>query len=298
MKQYWSNMKKMNSFKLLFAGGIFLAAAVPVLAQDAEPKELLSAIAYHVPANGVPYLLVTTTSKLEKRLLPVPRVNFNVFMDADSIIISKGITDAEGKAIVYLPGFIRQAWDASASHTFILHTEAMKGFDETQSELAITKAKLLLDTVAGAEARTLRVRVLKLEGNEWLPAGDVELKLGVKRFGGELLAGEEETLTTDSTGYATAEFARAQLPGDQAGDIILVARIEDNEQFGNLVTEHKLAWGVAPRPSQAGNERSLWATRDKAPVWLIAAAIFIVVIVWGTIVFLVMQLIQIRRLGT
>jgi hypothetical protein len=41
----------------------------------------------------------------------------------------------------------------------------------------------------------------------------------------------------------------------------------------------------------------LWATRDKAPVWLLLMAGFIVASVWGTIVFLLVQIGKIRKLG-
>lgn len=290
-------MKKMKSYKLLIVFSLLLSAAVPGFAQDTEARELLANMSYHVSAGGMPYLVVNTKTKIEKRFVPVPGIAFTVFLDTDSSIISKGITDAAGKATIHFPVALKSAWDASASHTFIMETAAMKDFEQTRSEMSITKAKLLLDTVANADVRTIHVTVLQLNNNEWLPAGNVELKLSVKRMGGELLIGEEETYTTDSTGQATAEFKRLQLPGDPAGNLTLVARVDDHEQFGNLVAESRVPWGVASVLTTGSTERTLWAPRDRAPAWLLFAAGFMVVIVWGVIFFLVVQLIKIRRLG-
>jgi hypothetical protein len=176
-------------------------------------------------------------------------------------------------------------------------TEATNEFDEVTAESSITKTKLLIDTVSGMETRSIRVRVMELKENEWVPARDVELKLGVKRLGGELPIGEEETYTTDSTGEVIAEFQKAELPGDTAGNLILVARVDDNELYGNLLAEGGVPWGIASKVTDAFNERTLWSTRDKAPIWLLSAAAFIVIIVWGTIFFLLLQIIKIRKLG-
>ncbi|MER3499590.1 MAG: hypothetical protein C4308_13655 [Chitinophagaceae bacterium] len=44
-------------------------------------------------------------------------------------------------------------------------------------------------------------------------------------------------------GIATGEFKRDGLPGDAKGMITLVARVEDNEELGNLITEMPVPWG-------------------------------------------------------
>src|SRR6185436_20615217 len=123
--------------------------------------------------------------------------------------------------------------------------------------------KITIDTLADAEARTITVSVSALIGGEWVPAKDVEMKVGVARSGGSILsAGDEETYTTDSTGIVTAEFKRDSLPGDQKGNIILAAKVEDNDQYGNLLVEKAVPWGVALKPEKNFfDQRTLWTTR-------------------------------------
>lgn len=290
-------MKNMNCHKPLLILGVILCMGFLAVSQDSSKQELLADISYHMPANRVPYLLVNTKSKVGKRFVQVPGIPFTVYLDAAPNTIAKGVTDQNGKARLDIPASMKNAWDSSATHEFILQTEATKEFDEVTAEISITKSKISIDTVAGADARSLRVAVMQLNNDEWVPAGEVELKLGVKRLGGELPVGEEESYTTDSTGEAIIEFKREELPGDTAGNIILVARVEDNELLGNLSAEATVPWGLASKQPQALTERSLWATRDRAPVWLLITAISIMVIVWGTIIFLIIQLIKIRRLG-
>ncbi|MEK7199532.1 MAG: hypothetical protein AAB212_06395 [Bacteroidota bacterium] len=50
-------------------------------------------------------------------------------------------------------------------------------------------------------------------------------------------------------------------------------------------------------PVNTFDERTLFATRDKAPLWLLFLAGSIVVSVWSVIIYLVRQIIKIRKIG-
>lgn len=290
-------MKRMNCYKRLVMLSALLLTSFIAWSQDSLKNELLVDVMYHMTPDRVPYLLINTKTKVGKRFLPAAGIPVTVYLDSVPVILGKTVTGERGIARINFPASVKSAWDAVATHTFIAVTEATKEFDQVTAETSITKTKILIDTVPDAETRSVRVRVMELKNNEWLAARDVELKLGVKRLGAELPISEEESYTTDSTGEVIAGFDRALLPGDTSGNLILVARVEDNELYGTLLADAAVPWGIAPKVTNTFNERTLWATRDKAPIWLLAAAAFIVVIVWGTIVFLVLQIVKIRKLG-
>ena len=42
--------------------------------------------------------------------------------------------------------------------------------------------------------RRITVQVMKYENSEWVPANEVEMKVGIQRLGGILSAGDEEML--------------------------------------------------------------------------------------------------------
>ena len=279
---------------------ILLLMTAPAWSQDSAKKELLLDLAYYMPANRVPYILVHTKTKEGKKFQPVNGLQVLVFLDNDSSanLLGKITTDEKGEGKLSLPVTLKTNWESTATHNFIGISESNSIFDETKSELSITKSKLEIDTVPGSEQRSLEISVLSLKGNEWVPAAGVELKLGIRRLGGSLPISDEETYTTDSTGKLVAEFKRVGMPGDEKGNIILQAKVEDNSELGNLVSEKMLTWGI--KPIQGKNEfteRSLWATRDKAPLWLWMMAGIIMTIVWGTIIYLSLLLLKIRRLG-
>ena len=136
-------------------------------------------------------------------------------------------------------------------------------------------------------------------GNDWVPVKDIDMKLAVKRMDGNLSVGDKDFYTSDSTGVSSTEFKRDSIPGDQKGIITLVAEVDDNDTYGNLVTEKTVDWGKAIAPQKDFfAQRTLWSIRSEAPIWLLFAVWSIVIGIWGTIIYLVFQILKIKKLGT
>jgi hypothetical protein len=294
-------MRRKHKNKIVIAMlAAMLAGSFAAFAQDTTKNELVLTVSYFMNNNKMMYLMVNTKTKIDKKFQPVAGMVVNLCLDNDSAgnLIGKVITDEKGLAKAIIPPGLKNTWNNAAAHTFIGKSETTKQFDETTSEAAITKTKIAIDTLAGAEARTITVSVSALIGSEWVPAKDVEMKVGVARSGGILSAGDEETYTTDSTGTVNAAFKRDSLPGDEKGNIILAAKVEDNDQYGNLLVEKTVPWGVALKPEKNFfDQRTLWTTRFRTPLWLLFMAYSIVIGVWGTIIYLVWQIVKIKKLG-
>jgi len=87
------------------------------------------------------------------------------------------------------------------------------------------------------------------------------------------------------------------MPGDEKGNLVLVARVEDNDVYGNLVVEKPVSWGVKAKVEQNFWHRSLWSTGGRAPIWLLTIAFAIIIGVWGTLIYLLRQLLKMRKIG-
>lgn len=292
-------MKKLNLFPfqnkptlLFFVFAVSLLTGQ--LAAQEEGKKIVK-LHYVNSNNRVQYLLLESVLKKGKVLTPISNQSYKIYLDsAGTNLISDLTTDETGKAKAFIPPSLKAVWDASSQHTFIV----MAGEEEVISDFVITKAKITLDTSNADGVRNLTASVMKMENNKWIPAADVEMKVGVQRLGGILSAGEEDNYTTDSSGTVTVEFKRDKLPGDQKGNLLLVAKVEDNELFGSLIAEKKALWGIATKVDTAFfDQRTLWSTRFRTPYWLLFMAYSIIFGVWGTLIYLIRQLIKIKKLG-
>jgi hypothetical protein len=88
------------------------------------------------------------------------------------------------------------------------------------------------------------------------------------------------------------------MPGDIKGNFTLVAQVEDNDLFGNLLAEKSVPWGTALQAdSNFFNQRTLWSTRSHAPLWLLFMAYGIIIGVWSTMIYLIFQIVKIKKIG-
>jgi len=277
-----------------------LGSSLLIVAQDSSKGDPSVKLQYFINNNNIQYLSLETGLKSGKKFQPLPGQVVKLFLDSNSVenLVAKTSTDANGKAKVIIPPSFKEKWNNNPKHNFIAVMETSSPQDEITAELEITKARIVVDTSNNDGIRTVNVKTMFFENNDWVPAKDVEIKVGINRLGGMLPAGDEETYTTDSAGAVSAEFKKDSLPGDQHGNIVLAAKVDDNELYGNLLVEKIVPWGIAVKHNNNFfNQRTLWSTRFRTPWWLLFMAYSIVIGVWGTIIYLILQMIKIKKLG-
>jgi hypothetical protein len=292
-------MKKLNRNTIQWLLAILLSVAgIPMYPQDSTGVPGIS-LTYYAPHNNFPYAIINTRMKIGKKFSAVAGVPVTIYLNeaVTDNLMAKLTTDESGRAKAAVPAALKPLWDSLDEFTFIAVSEAGKKFPETKAELTIKKARLEIDTASEEGVKSIIAKLLEKNGNEWAPVKDAEMKIAVKRLLGDLSAGDEETYTSDSTGMAAAEFIHDSLPGDKHGNIIIIAKTEDNDTYGNLAVEKIVPWGVAHVNENTFGKRTLWGTRDKTPLWLLGLASFIVIVVWGVIIFLVAQISKIRAIG-
>ena len=263
-------------------------------------RESLLYLKYHMKDNKVPYLAVQTKNKLENAFTNAANVHVSIYVDADKskdALVGEVVTDEKGNAIVGIPPSLATVWDHHPNHTFYAHTEATSTFDAVSKEVTIKLARLQLDTVTTADGKSVAVTLQKNENGSWDAMPEVDVKVGIKRYGGILNVGDEDTYPTDSAGSVHAEFLKANLPGDDQGRLQLVALVDDNDEVGTLETSVTVPWGVAHEFKTDFGKRSLWSTPRNAPIWLTAMAWFCIIAVWSVIIYLITRIIAIWKLG-
>ena len=207
-------------------------------------------------------------------------------------------TDTIGKGRIGLPPSFRNTWDSLDEFKFLAQSDSTAGQEPLSADITIKKAILTVDTTTVDGARTVIGELKEKNGNAWVPVKDIDMNLSIKRMLGNLSVGDEATYTSDSTGVSSAEFKRDSIPGDEKGNITLVAKVDDNDTYGTLFAEKTVNWGSAIQPPKDFfAQRTLWSTRAETPVWLLITVFSIVVGIWGTIFYLAFQILKIKKMG-
>ena len=283
----------MKKIKYYFFILLFLAAGI-VKAQD-KPDLLLN-LSYFNSNDQVQYLLAKVKTKIDGKFQVVPHINLSFYITAEAPtnLLGKAVSNEKGEAVVFIPASAKEEWIKSAKQSFIVVSEANKQFDAAKTNADVTKAKLKLDTAADKKVTAV---LLELKDTVWAPVKGVDLKVAVKRFDGDLNVSETLTYTTDSLGAISADFKRDSLAGDVKGNLILTAKVEDNDLYGNVAVEKAVPWGVPTSYVSAYDERTLFARRGHSPFWLELMAYSIVVAVWGVLIYLIVKIKELKKLG-
>jgi len=289
-------MKSQNKIFSGFLAIAFLLASYAGLAQAVEKGDPNIAISYFITNNKIPSLLVKVNIKVDGKFQNIGGIKLKLFLDKDSIgtAIGNVVTNEKGEAVIYIPPALKAEWATSIKHKFLATFDGNKKYNAAKADLTVAKAKILID--AGSD-KTVSATVFEMKDTAWVPVKGVDVILGVRRMDADLTINDKPTFTTDSTGKVSADFKRDSIPGDAKGNIILVAKIVDNDQYGNLLIEKTVPWGAKFVPINTFDKRTLFATRNKAPIWLLFIAYSIAISVWGTLIYLVFNLFKIKRSG-
>jgi hypothetical protein len=167
--------------------------------------------------------------------------------------------------------------------------------EKPKEEVKVTdpKLKIAFDTTGGKHI-IATVTGKDASGAE-IPVKDVTLKILIKKSFGNLPV-EGDNMATDDAGTVTVEFPK-DMPGDKDGIVQVASKVEDDAKVGDLDAEAQINWGKPSKVENILNQRALWSAGSNAPIPLVIFVTSMIILVWGTIFYIVSKLITINRLG-
>ncbi len=146
-----------------------------------------------------------------------------------------------------------------------------------------------------SESHQIQATVSGLKDKTIQPVSGAEVKLFAQRYFGNLLI--DEARNTDAHGAAAFNFP-IDLPGDSAGFVKLIARLSNEEAFGEVKTESNMSIGVPTYRAPLNEQRAMWNVLEKTPIWLMLAYILTVLGAWAFIVYVILQIRAISKAGS
>jgi len=122
----------------------------------------------------------------------------------------------------------------------------------------------------------------------------VELSFLVKRAFGQLDISGEDAYSNEN-GELIIQFP-TDLPGDKEGQVDLLVKITDEDDYGLIEEKRVLSIAVPTHPKNPLSERAMWGTRANAPIWIIATYLLVVIGIWSVIFLVMFQVSQLSRL--
>jgi hypothetical protein len=145
-----------------------------------------------------------------------------------------------------------------------------------------------------ADSNQLQSTVIGTKNGKTELLAEAGIKLYAKRWFGTLPIGEE--LKTDKTGNVVFKLPR-NLPGDSIGNLTLIAKISDQEMYGNVTSDTVLKAGQPVNKPSLVAKRAMYNIMRKAPIWLLLVYFSGVIVVWTFIILILLQVRKIYFIG-
>ncbi len=265
---------------LLFAGILF--------AQD-EKIGLDITLTYTRSADGS----VTLQAEVydEEEYEPVTDLEFQFISVAGEEEEVLGAAYSDENAMVVLSGipFEKILRDMSDNMVFRLvgENDIYSGF----SELQIRHVELSVNFKIEDSVKIVSVDLTgKDEDGETVGVEDGEVYFFVPRLYGDLAIGD---VWTDEDGYDQMRFP-TDIPGDESGNLTVIARITESEDFGSLEVRVVKDWGL-PTMTEALDERELWS--PNAPLWMVITFAILITGVFVHYIWVIVNLYRVKKLG-
>ncbi|MBT3302151.1 MAG: hypothetical protein HN921_14805 [Bacteroidetes bacterium] len=161
-----------------------------------------------------------------------------------------------------------------------------------KTELALGQKAVIRIVIQDKEEKIYANALITEKGLDDVPIVNTELKFYVKRYFGNMEIGKAKT---NDKGQAVIDFP-INIPGDSTGCVDLIVMMSDNPEQVNAVVEN--AQICSPNiPINIFEKRVMWSENSRTQWWALLSYGFIVVGVWLTILYVVFQIIQVKKLS-
>jgi hypothetical protein len=257
-----------------------------------------------VSSNGIRSVEVVLSKYENGKTLPVDNLSTPLLLYVNEIkkydpatgtgLISKARVNKEGEATLEFPVNFNKITSNVHAFTFIVKTVSDPIYQDMEEVVTVNDAKATIEYNGKDSIKTMTAHLYEWKDNAYVPVPEAELKLCIKRTFNYLPMGDEGT-TTAETGMISAEVPN-DVPGNSDGTITLAARLEEHDSYGTLEVTQNVPWSVLPKKNPERG-RTLWSPGDNAPWLLVITSLTIIIIIWGTIIYLIYLLIQVKKLG-
>jgi len=255
-------------------------------------------------SNGIRTVKVQVSRKENKKTFPVDDLKsplnlyLNEVKEHDPVDgtgwISKTYLNKDGEGIFEFPSSFYTLTSGLHVYTFIVKMDSDPIYENAEEQITISDARISLEYFGDDSIKTSSASLTGWKDNTYVPIPAAELKLCIKRTF-NFLPFVETGATTNEKGEISGELP-LDIPGNTNGTLTIAARLEDDETFGTVEVTKNVPWAILPKVNPERG-RTLWSPGDNAPLLLVISSVTIIVIIWGTILYLIYLLFKIKRLG-
>jgi len=201
-------------------------------------------------------------------------------------------TNNEGFAALAINNEIKLQQDDSGAVLYRVEYKGLENSKDAVAEVSVVDINLEITLEEIDSVKTITVKGTRIgRDGEITPVKGQDVTIYVKRLYSNLKIGE--VYLDDEEGIGSTEFK--SIPGDSAGNILIIAKIEGHDLYSTVEKSQDIKWGSIVSYDVTTKTRELWT--NEAPLWMaITLAIFIIG-VWYHLIRVFVKMRKIKKMG-
>ncbi len=297
MKKYLDITNDFASRLVLFFVLITLLMPLLLMAdanQETKKIKYRMNLAYHKFTDGDKSLTARLYYREGTKFINVSNVlvGFYLLTEDNELQLAEVETNEDGNAILQIASGYQFPWDSDNYCTFIARFEGNDVGKPADEEIMIKNIDIDFSFTEEDGEKYMNVNITEAgDSGLVVPVYDAEVYGYVERMYSLLPIGEDYS---DEDGKLTYEFPK-DLPGDSLGNLIVVVRINESDEYGTLEMKKTINWGIPVDFSESEPTRALWS--DEAPIWMAMTVFIILAGAWLNFLYAVYKVVKVKKLG-
>lgn len=236
---------------------------------------------------------IVQNKKNRKDKIPVfeADINFYNLLEDKEILLGTAKTSEKGIAQFIVPASQKYALDEDGYINLIARFRGTKSLKKAKKSIRIKNLNLELELAEIDSIKTVLVKAFTIDSlGVKTPIEESEITISVKG----MLSNMPIEKGTIEDGEFEFEFP-TNIQGNVNGEITVFATIEDHDDFGTLIQEQSVTWGVHKTEKIVKVKNTLWS--KSAPLWMYIVLTILIVGVWANYIYTIVNLFKIKKEG-
>jgi len=290
-------MRTQNKFRITFFFLLYFGSLVS-FAQNKKDSvtEITPSITFsYLNSNDTIILTANIFDKKEQGVFAIKNaiIEFSASGDKETRNLGQAKADEEGNAILKIPIAKGLPKDKDGKTTYTARFNGKGKYQPVVQTFSAKFARIIVSFSKEDSLSFILVTATQIDHKGVVnPIQKEKVVVYVPRLFNLLKIGE---IDLDMAGTGKVEYP-GRLVGDSLGNIMVIARIEENDTYGNVQGQSSISWGIPKQYYLAEKPtRELWT--PIAPIWMIVTLIIMLTGVWAHYIYAVIQLVKIKQIS-
>jgi hypothetical protein len=242
--------------------------------------------------EGDAYLNIKATAKIEDETLPVPNIEIEVYneVEGEEIVLGNTTTKMNGESRFILHKSMGIKADSTNTYNLGISFKGNDRFSRASKSTSFKEAQITANLITKDSIHYISATLKETVTDSALVGESLDVR--VQRLFRPLRIGEEFNFTDDNGTILVP--VEEGIPGVD-GKLTIEVVLNDSDAYGTLKDIVIAPVGIPIVDESTFDQRKMWSTRDKTPIFLLIFVNAIIFVMWGIFIYLIANLFRISK---